>query len=43
MEIDWKIKRLDEGEERDPRDEGCLLKIDGKITNDAQDVGQLEA
>ena len=43
MDIDWKIERLDEGEERDPRQRGCLLKIDGKIKVDGEMAGQLEA
>lgn len=43
MEIEWKIQRLDEGEERDPRQESCLLKIDGTIKRDGQVAGQLEA
>jgi len=43
VNIEWKIKRLDEGDNLDPRDEGCLLKIDGKVKQDGQVVGQLEA
>jgi GNAT superfamily N-acetyltransferase len=42
VDIDWRIERLDEGEE-DPRKEGCLLKIDGKIKADGEVMGELEA
>ncbi|MGB6221454.1 hypothetical protein [Haloferula sp.] len=43
VEIEWKIQRLDEGDEPDPRQESCLLKIDGKVKQDGQVAGQLEA
>lgn len=43
MEIDWRIERMDEGEERDPRDEPCLLRISGKIKQGGQPAGELEA
>lgn len=43
VEIEWKIERLDEGEEHDPREEGCLLKIDGMIKVDGKVAGRLEA
>ncbi|MFC7337545.1 hypothetical protein ACFQY0_10185 [Haloferula chungangensis] len=43
MEIDWRIERLDEGEMQDPRDEGCLLRIVGKVKEEGVAAGQLEA
>ena len=43
MEIEWRIERLDEGEMEDPREEACLLKIDGTIKEGGELAGKLEA
>jgi GNAT superfamily N-acetyltransferase len=43
MEIEWRITRLDEGEERDPRQQSCLLKIDGKVKVEGEMAGRLMA
>lgn len=43
MHIDWKIQRLDEGEEPDPRFAECVLEIEGKIQYDGQPAGIVDA
>ena len=43
MNIDWEIKRLDEGEEQDPRFAECLLEIEGRIECDGQPAGMVDA
>ena len=41
--IHWKIERLDEGEEQDPRFAECLLEIEGRIECDGEPAGMVDA
>jgi GNAT superfamily N-acetyltransferase len=43
MHIHWKITRLDEGDEQDPRFAECLLGIEGRIECDGQPAGLVDA
>ena len=43
VDIHWKIERLDEGDNRDPRDPGCLLDIEGRIEIEGKPAGHLAA
>lgn len=43
MHIHWKIKRLDEGEEPDPRFAECALEIEGRIECGGSTAGIVEA
>lgn len=43
LQIRWKINRLDEGEEQDPRFAECLLEIAGVIECDGQPAGMVDA
>ena len=43
LQIRWKIDRLDEGEERDPRFAECLLEIEGRIECNGQPAGMVDA
>lgn len=43
MHIHWKIHRLDEGDEPDPRFAECLLEIEGRIECDGQPAGTVDA
>jgi len=41
--IQWKIERMDDGEEPDPRFAECLLQIEGRIQCDGQPAGLVDA
>ena len=43
MRIHWKITRLDEGDEQDPRFAECLLEIEGWIECDGKPAGLVDA
>jgi len=43
MRIHWKIERLDEGDEQDPRFAECLLGIEGRIECDGMPAGLVDA
>ena len=43
MRIHWKIERMDEGDEPDPRFAECLLEIEGRIECDGQPAGLVDA
>lgn len=43
LRIHWKIERLDDGEEPDPRFAECLLEIEGSIEFDGQTAGMMDA
>jgi GNAT superfamily N-acetyltransferase len=43
MHIHWKIERVDEGDEPDPRFAECLLEIEGRIECDGQPAGLVDA
>lgn len=43
LHIHWKIERLDDGEERDPRFAECLLNIEGRIEYGGTTAGSVEA
>lgn len=43
LKIHWKINRLDEGEEEDPRFAECLLEIEGRIEYGGVHAGIVEA
>ena len=43
LRIHWKIKRLDEGDEPDPRFAECLLEIEGRIECGGQTAGMVDA
>ena len=43
LHIHWKIHRLDEGEEEDPRFAECLLEIEGRIEHGGSTAGIVEA
>jgi len=43
LSIRWKIKRLDEGEEPDPRFAECLLEIEGRIECGGETAGMVDA
>ena len=43
LQIQWEIKRLDEGEEPDPRFAGCLLEIEGRIECGGETAGMVDA
>jgi hypothetical protein len=40
MRIHWKIERMDEGEEQDPRFAECLLEIKGRIECGGRAAGE---
>ena len=43
MRIHWKIERMDEGDEPDPRFAECLLQIEGRIECDGNPAGLVDA
>ncbi|MEO8616237.1 MAG: hypothetical protein ABI600_13915 [Luteolibacter sp.] len=43
LKIHWKINRLDEGEEPDPRFAECLLEIEGRIECGGETAGLVDA
>lgn len=43
MHIHWKIERMDQGDEPDPRFAECLLEIEGRIEIDGQPAGMVDA
>lgn len=43
MRIHWKIERMDEGDEPNPRFAECLLEIEGRIECDGQPAGLVDA
>jgi hypothetical protein len=41
--MQWKVKRIDEGEEPDPREADCALEIEGRIECGGTQAGLLYA